>query len=60
MSTSVAGGLTPREFVEKWGPSGPAFGLSERAGAQAHFIDLCQVLGVPTPGDPDLSAPISS
>ena len=39
-------------FVRKWGPGGPAFELNERAGAQAHFIDLCRVLGVPEPDDP--------
>lgn len=45
--------MTPQEFIQKWGPGGPAYGLSERAGAQPHFMDLCQVLGVPTPGDAD-------
>jgi hypothetical protein len=34
------------------GPGGPAHELNERAGAQAHFIDLCRVLGVPEPDDP--------
>jgi hypothetical protein len=42
--------MTPQEFISKWGPGGPAYGLNERQGAQAHFIDLCQLLGVPTPG----------
>ena len=41
------------DFVRKWGPGGPAAALTERAGAQPHFIDLCRVLGVPEPGDPD-------
>lgn len=40
------------EFIRKWAPGGPAHGLGERAGAQAHFIDLCRVLGVPEPADP--------
>ena len=40
-------------FVRKWGPGGPPFDLNERAGAQAHFIDLCRVLGVPEPNDPE-------
>ena len=31
----------------------PAHALNERAGAQAHFIDLCRVLGVPEPADPE-------
>jgi hypothetical protein len=43
--------MSARDFVAKWGPGGPSYELSERAGAQAHFIDLCQLLGVPTPGD---------
>jgi hypothetical protein len=42
--------MTPQEFISKWGPGGPAFDLNERQGAQPHFIDLCQLLGVPTPG----------
>ncbi len=42
--------MTPQEFIQKWGPGGPAFDLNERQGAQPHFIDLCQLLGVPTPG----------
>jgi hypothetical protein len=41
------------EFLRKWGLGGTAATLSERAGAQAHFIDLCRVLGVPEPGDPE-------
>jgi hypothetical protein len=43
--------LTARDFIAKWGPGGSAHALGERAGAQAHFIDLCQLLGVATPGD---------
>jgi hypothetical protein len=42
--------MTPQEFIVKWGPGGPAYSLNERQGAQPHFIDLCQLLGVPTPG----------
>ncbi|MFO1217897.1 MAG: type IIL restriction-modification enzyme MmeI [Burkholderiaceae bacterium] len=41
------------EFVRKWRAGSLAHDLSERAGAQAHFIDLCRMLGVPEPGDPD-------
>ena len=44
--------LAARDFIAKWGPGGSAHGLNERAGAQAHFIDLCRVLGVPEPDDP--------
>ena len=43
--------MTPQEFIKKWGAGGPAYALNERAGAQQHFMDLCAVLGVPTPGD---------
>jgi hypothetical protein len=46
------GSMQAQAFVRKWGPGGPAFELNERAGAQAHFIDLCRVLGVPEPDDP--------
>ncbi len=42
--------MTPQQFIAKWGPGGPAFDLNERQGAQAHFMDLCELLGVPTPG----------
>jgi hypothetical protein len=42
--------MTPQEFVQKWGPGGPAFYLNEEQGAQSHFLDLCEVLDVPKPG----------
>ncbi len=42
--------MTPQSFIAKWGPGGPAFDLNERQGAQPHFMDLCELLGVPTPG----------
>jgi len=42
--------MTPQQFIAKWGLGGPAFELNERQGAQPHFIDLCQMLNVPTPG----------
>ncbi len=45
--------MTPQEFVAKWRPGMPSHALSERAGAQPHFIDLCRVLGVPEPGEPE-------
>ncbi len=41
--------LSPASFVAKW--SGTA--LSERAASQEHFIDLCHLLGQPTPADHD-------
>ena len=37
--------MTPREFIEKWRDNP----LKERASYQLHFIDLCALLGVPTP-----------
>ena len=37
------------EFVERW----KASTLSERAAAQSHFIDLCEVLGHPHPAAAD-------
>lgn len=40
------------DFVRKWAEGAAADALNERAGAQAHFIDLCRVLGVAEPGDP--------
>jgi hypothetical protein len=44
--------MDAKDFIAKWGPNGPASQLTERAGAQAHFIDLCRLLGVPEPDDP--------
>ena len=44
--------MAARDFIAKWQAGSAAHGLGERAGAQAHFIDLCRVLGVPEPGDP--------
>ena len=42
--------MTPQAFVNKWGPGGPAHGLNEEQGAQSHFLDLCELLGVAKPG----------
>lgn len=42
--------MTPQTFIAKWGPGGPAFFLNEEQGAQSHFLDLCELLGVPKPG----------
>ena len=41
--------LSLPEFVERW----KASTLSERAAAQSHFIDLCEVLGQPHPAAAD-------
>jgi hypothetical protein len=42
--------MTPQDFIQKWGPGGPAHGLNEEQGAQSHFLDLCELLAVPKPG----------
>jgi hypothetical protein len=42
--------MTPQAFIAKWGPGGPASSLNEEQGAQSHFLDLCELLGVPKPG----------
>ncbi|MCZ8292522.1 MAG: N-6 DNA methylase [Hylemonella sp.] len=46
--------MTPQDFIAKWGApgghSGPAYHLNEEQGAQSHFLDLCDLLGVPKPG----------
>ena len=41
--------MTPAQFIAKWRASP----LSEKAGAQAFFLDLCAMLGVEPPNDPD-------
>lgn len=46
--------MTPQDFIAKWGAPGgvpgPAYALNEEQGAQSHFLDLCDLLGVPKPG----------
>ena len=41
--------VTPNEFITKWRASE----LKERSASQEHFIDLCRLLGEPTPADAD-------
>ena len=41
--------MTPIEFIAKWRASE----LKERSAAQEHFIDLCRMLGEPTPAEAD-------
>ena len=41
--------MTPQEFITRWNNNA----LTERGGAQAHFDDLCDLLGVDKPRDPD-------
>ncbi len=40
---------TPEQFVAKWSK----VELSERAASQEHFLDLCRLLGQPTPAEAD-------
>ncbi len=42
-------GISPQEFVSSWGN----VELTERASSQPHFIDLCRLLGQPTPTEAD-------
>ncbi len=37
--------LTPADFAAKW----RGVTTTEKAGFQSHFIDLCRLLGEPTP-----------
>ncbi len=41
--------MTPPEFIAKWAK----VTLSERAASQGHFIDLCRLIGQPTPAEHD-------
>ncbi len=41
--------MTPHEFIDKW----RAAELKERSASQEHFIDLCRLLGEPTPAEAD-------
>ncbi|MCA3238117.1 MAG: class I SAM-dependent DNA methyltransferase [Curvibacter sp.] len=49
--------MSPQDFIAKWGAPGgrpgPAYHLNEEQGAQSHFLDLCELLGVPKPGSTD-------
>jgi type II restriction/modification system DNA methylase subunit YeeA len=41
--------MSPAEFATKWAGSTQ----TERAASQEHFIDLCRMIGVPTPNEAD-------
>ena len=41
--------MRPEDFIARWKNNA----LTERAGAQGHFDDLCDLLGVEKPRDPD-------
>ncbi|MHB0981095.1 MAG: class I SAM-dependent DNA methyltransferase [Thermoleophilia bacterium] len=45
----MSGVMTPAWFARKWIGST----RTERAAAQEHFIDICRMLGVPTPNEAD-------
>ncbi len=49
MPTQTAGGISPVQFVAKW----ERVQLPERAASQEHFLDLCRMLGQPTPAEHD-------
>ena len=49
MSDSPRPTLAPSDFIRKWSDST----LRERQGSQEHFIDLCRLLGQPTPAEDD-------
>lgn len=51
--SSAPTGLSASAFVAKWARNGKSHGLGERAGAQAHFFELCDLLGVERPDDPE-------
>ncbi len=44
-----AGCMTPESFVAKWSKSE----LKERSACQEHFLDLCRLVGHPTPAEAD-------
>jgi hypothetical protein len=41
--------MTPEQFIRKW----TGVTLSERSAAQQHFLDICALLGEPTPVEVD-------
>lgn len=41
--------MTPEQFIKKWSSSR----LKERSGSQEHFIDVCGLVGHPTPAEMD-------
>jgi len=47
--SSIPPGLTPQAFVDKW----RHIELKERAAYQEHFLDLCHLIGHPTPAEDD-------
>ncbi len=46
--------MTPHDFISKWRSSV----LKERSASQEHFLDLCRMLGEPTPAEADPSGDV--
>ena len=42
--------MNPKDFIRMWEHGGSRDGENERQGAQAYFLDLCELLDVPKPG----------
>jgi hypothetical protein len=49
MTTYTQHPLTVPQFQQKWRDSR----LTERSAAQQHFLDLCRLLGMPSPAEAD-------
>ena len=47
----MSGSMTPDQFIHKW----KDVTLSERSASQQHFLDLCALIGEPTPVEADPS-----
>jgi hypothetical protein len=45
--------MTPTDFIQSWKSGGSRDAENERQGAQAYFLDLCELLQVPKPGGED-------
>ena len=49
MGVTQAPPMTVQQFQQMWRHSA----LTERSAAQQHFLDLCRLLGMPTPAEVD-------
>jgi hypothetical protein len=45
----MSGAITVNDFIRKW----HAVELKERSAAQEHFLNLCRLLGEPSPAEAD-------
>ena len=48
--------MTPEQFIKKW----TAANLSERSAPELHFLDLCALLGQPTPAEEAFDARVEA